>query len=318
MRCLVTGGAGFIGSNLVDRLIDGGHDVVVIDDLSAGKEENVNSKAEFYKYNITTNILLSDVSSSTYKNHDWKKYKYDVVFHLAALARVQPSIDDPIEYHKVNVNGTLNMLKFCVDTGVKRFVYSSSSSVYGDTKYVPTSEASTLNPMSPYALHKLIGEQYCKLFSELYGLETVCLRYFNVYGERQPLEGAYSLVTGIFINQILNKKPLTINGSGKQRRDFTYVGDVADANIKASLVSTKLNGDIFNIGNGSNRSVNELAVMMVGLPNHAGAYPRTHRPPVIEPEETLADNFKAWEILRWKPSTTVEEWFKKNKEELGL
>ena len=172
--------------------------------------------------------------------------------------------------------------------------------------------------MSPYALQKLIGEQYCKLFSDLYNLETVCLRYFSVYGERQPLEGAYSLVTGIFINQILNKKPLTINGSGKQRRDFTYVGDVVDANIKAAVIETKFNGDTFNIGYGSNRSVNELAVMMVGLPNHAGAYPRVHRPPIIEPEETLADNFKAWEILRWKPSTTVEEWFKKNKEELGL
>ena len=318
MRCLVTGGAGFIGSNLVDRLIDDGHEVVVIDDLSTGKEENVNPKAEFYKYNITTSILLSDVSSSTYKNHDWKKHKYDVVFHLASKARVQPSIDDPIRYHDVNVNGTLNMLKFCVDNGVKRFVYSSSSSVYGNTKSLPISENIKLNPMSPYALQKLIGEQYCKLFSDLYNLETVCLRYFSVYGERQPLEGAYSLVTGIFINQILNKKPLTINGSGKQRRDFTYVGDVVDANIKAAVIETKFNGDTFNIGYGSNRSVNELAVMMVGLPNHAGAYPRVHRPPIIEPEETLADNFKAWEILRWKPSTTVEEWFKKNKEELGL
>ena len=310
MRCLVTGGAGFIGSNLVDRLIDNGHEVVILDNLSIGKEENINSKAEFYQYDIT----IRGVSM----RNGWKKHKYDVVFHLAAKARVQPSIEDPIEYHKVNVNGTLNMLKFCVDTGVKRFIYSSTSSVYGDTKYVPTSENSTLNPMSPYALQKLIGEQYCKLFSDLYKLETVCLRYFSVYGERQPLEGAYSLVTGIFINQILNKKPLTINGDGKQRRDFTYVDDVVTANIRAFILKTKFNGDIFNIGNGSNRSVNELAVMMVGLPNHAGAYPRIHRPPVIEPEETLADNFKAWEILRWKPSTTIETWFNKSKESLGL
>ena len=310
MRCLVTGGAGFIGSNLVDRLIDNGHEVVIIDNLSTGKEENINSKAEFYQYDIT----IRGVST----RNGWKKYKYDVVFHLAAKARVQPSIEDPIEYHKVNVNGTLNMLKFCVDTGVKRFIYSSTSSVYGDTKYVPTSENSTLNPMSPYALQKLIGEQYCKLFSDLYKLETVCLRYFSVYGERQPLGGAYSLVTGIFINQILNKKPLTINGSGKQRRDFTYVDDVVTANIRAFILKTKFNGDIFNIGNGSNRSVNELAVMMVGLPNHAGAYPRIHRPPVIEPEETLADNSKAREVLRWSPSITVETWFNKYKNELGL
>ena len=318
MNILVTGGAGFIGSNLVDRLIDNDHDVVVIDDLSTGKKENINSKAEFYKYNITTNILLSDVSSSTYKNHDWKKYKYDVVFHLAARARVQPSIENPIEFNRTNVDGTLNILKFCVDSGVKRFIYSSSSSVYGNTKSLPTSENIKLNPMSPYALQKLIGEQYCKLFSDLYGLETVCLRYFNVYGERQPLEGAYSLVTGIFINQILNNKPLTINGSGKQRRDFTYVGDVVDANIKAATVETKFSGDVFNIGNGNNRSVNELAVMMVGLPNRAGAYPITHLPSVIEPEETLADNFKAWETLGWTPRTKIETWFNKYKKELGL
>ena len=318
MKALVTGGAGFIGSNLVDRLIDDGHEVVVIDDLSTGKEKNINSKAEFYKYNITTNILLSDVSSSTYKNHDWKKHKYDVVFHTAAKARVQPSIDDPIEFNRVNVDGTLNMLKFCVDNGVKRFVYSSSSSVYGEVKHLPTSENTQLNPMSPYALQKLIGEQYCKLFSAVYGLETVCLRYFSVYGERQATEGAYCLVMGIFTNQILNNKPLTINGSGKQRRDFTYVGDVVDANIKVATIETEFGGDVFNIGNGNNRSVNELAVMMVGLPNHVGAYPRIHRPSVIEPEATLADNSKAWEVLRWIPSTNIETWFTRYKKDLGI
>ena len=314
MRCLVTGGAGFIGSNLVDRLIDGGHDVVVIDDLSAGKEENVNSKAEFYKYNITTNILLSDVSSSTYKNHDWKKYKYDVVFHLAALARVQPSIDDPIEYHKVNVNGTLNMLKFCVDTGVKRFVYSSSSSVYGDVEQenLPTTEESELNPMSPYALHKLIGEQYCTLFSKLYGLETVSLRYFNVYGERQPLEGAYCLVMGIFAQQLLNNEPLTINGTGEQKRDFTYVGDVVEANIKVGFMKMKFDGDVFNIGSGDNCSVNQLADMI------GGDATRIHRSPVIEPQETLADNGKARFILNWDTAVKIEDWMGKYKKDLGI
>ena len=317
MKCLVTGGAGFIGSNLVDRLIDDDHEVVVIDDLSTGKEEYLNDKAVFIKYDISRTI---EYDGDVYYGLTKHFKDVDVVFHLAALARVQPSIENPIEYHKVNVDGTLNVLKASVDANVKRFVFSSSSSVYGDVKQenLPTTEESELNPMSPYALHKLIGEQYCKLFSELYGLETICLRYFNVYGERQAIEGAYSLVMGIFTNQILNNKPLTINGNGKQRRDFTYVGDVVNANIKSATTETKFNGDIFNIGNGSNRSVNELAVMMVGLPNHAGAYPRIHRPPVIEPEATLADNSKAWHTLRWSPSTTVEEWFKKNKEELGL
>ena len=298
MKVLVTGGAGFIGSNLVDRLISDGHEVVVIDDLSTGKEEYLNDKAVFIKYDISRTI---EYDGDVYYGLTKHFKDVDVVFHLAALARVQPSIENPIEYHKVNVDGTLNILKASVDANVKRFVFSSSSSVYGDVKQenLPTTEESELNPMSPYALHKLIGEQYCKLFSELYGLETICLRYFNVYGERQAIEGAYSLVMGIFTNQILNNKPLTINGNGKQRRDFTYVGDIVDANIKASneiQLMIPLKGDIFNIGSGSNRSVNELAVMMVGLPDHAGAYPRTHKPPVIEPEETLADNSKAWEV----------------------
>ena len=318
MHCLVTGGAGFIGSNLVDKLIDDGYEVVIIDDLSTGKEENINTKAEFYKYNITTNILLSDVSSSTYKNHNWKKHKYDIVFHTAAKARVQPSIENPIEFNDVNVNGTLNMLKFCVDSGVKRFVYSSSSSVYGEVKHLPASEKTQLNPISPYALQKLIGEQYCKLFSDLYGLETACLRYFNVYGERQPLKGAYCLVMGIFANQILDNKPLTINGDGNQRRDFTYVGDVVDANVKAAVVEGEFNGEVFNIGKGSNRSINELAVVMVGLPNKINSYPRIYRKPVIEPKETLADNFKAWETLKWLPGTDIETWMKKYKKDLGI
>jgi UDP-glucose 4-epimerase len=308
MKCLVTGGAGFIGSNLVDRLIDDDHDVIVIDNLSTGKIENINPKAEF----IDDGIGLENITDfSMFKN-------IDIVFHLAARARVQPSIENPLEFNRTNVDGTLNMLKASADEGVKRFVYSSSSSVYGDVKHLPTSENVQLKPMSPYALQKLIGEQYCKLFSDLYGLETVCLRYFSVYGERQVTEGAYCLVMGIFTNQILSNKSLTINGSGKQRRDFTYVGDVVDANIKAATVETKFNGDVFNIGNGSNRSVNELAAMMVGLPNRARAYPRIYRPPVIEPEATLADISKARKILGWMPSTKIETWYNKNKENLGL
>ena len=308
MKCLVTGGAGFIGSNLVDRLIDDDHDVIVIDNLSTGKIENINPKAEF----IDDGIGLENITDfSMFKN-------IDIVFHLAARARVQPSIENPLEFNRTNVDGTLNMLKASADAGVKRFVYSSSSSVYGEVKHLPTSESTQLNPMSPYALQKLIGEQYCKLFSTIYGLDTVCLRYFSVYGERQVTEGAYCLVMGIFTNQILNNKPLTINGSGKQRRDFTYVGDVVDANIKAATTGKEFGGDVFNIGNGNNRSVNELAVMMVGLPTRAEPYPIIHRPPVIEPEATLADISKARKILGWMPSTKIETWYNKNKENLGL
>ena len=298
MKCIVVGGAGFIGSNLVDKLIKDEHEVLVIDDCSTGKQENINKKAIWYNHDISrmTNFsMFKDV---------------DVVFHTAAKARVQPSIEDPIDFNKVNVSGTLNILKACVDYGIKRFVYSSSSSVYGNVEQLPTPEEHKLNPMSPYALQKLIGEQYCKLFSELYGLETVCLRYFNVYGERQLLEGAYCLVMGIFAQQRLNGEPMTIRGDGEQRRDFTYVGDVVDANIKCMDYPLELNGDVFNIGNGDNRSVNQLADMIGG--------DRVNVDPVIEPKETLADNSKAKRVLGWETTVKIEDWIKGYKEDIGL
>jgi UDP-glucose 4-epimerase len=303
MKCLVTGGAGFIGSNLVDKLISDGHEVTIVDNMSTGKKENINPKAKLYVKDIT----------QMRRNSDFHMFEgIDVVFHLAALARVQPSIENPIEYHDANVNGTLNLLKASVDYGVKRFVFSSSSSVYGNVEQLPTSENHKLNPMSPYALHKLIGEQYCKLFSELYDLETVCLRYFNVYGERQNTEGAYCLVMGIFAGQLLRGEPMTINGDGENRRDFTYVGDVVDANVRCMDYSSELNGDVFNIGNGDNRSVNQIANML----SENGD--RVNRPPVIEPKETLADNSKAREFLGWKPTNKIEDWIVKYKEEIGL
>ena len=306
MRCLVTVGAGFIGSNLVDKLIDDGHEVIIFDNYSTGKKENINPKAKFFLVDIShspsfQNDTMRDVMTGV-----------DVVFHLAALARVQPSIENPIEYHNTNVNGTLNLLKACVDYDVKRFVFSSSSSVYGDVeeKDLPTSEDANLNPMSPYAIHKLIGEQYCKLFSELYGLETVSLRYFNVYGERQPIEGAYTLVMGVFAQQLLQGKPMTIRGDGNQRRDFTYVGDVIDANIKCMDYPLELNGDVFNVGNGDNKSVNQIATMIGGK--------RVHIEPVVEPRVTLADNSKIQKILNWKPTMDLKGWISKWVKSLGL
>ena len=304
MRVLVTGGAGFVGSNLVDRLINDGNDVVIIDNLSSGKKENINPKAEFYNIDISEMNVRGKCSMFE---------GVDVVFHTAAKARVQPSIDNPLDFNNVNVNGTLNMLKACVDYGVKRFVFSSSSSVYGNVETTPTPETHKLNPMSPYALQKLIGEQYCKLFSELYGLETVCLRYFNVYGERQLLEGAYCLVMGVFAQQRLNGKPMTIRGDGEQRRDFTYVGDVVEANIKAAKYGhpyLEVSGETFNIGNGDNRSVNQIADMIGG--------DRVNVEPVIEPKETLANNSKAKKVLGWSPTNKIENWIIKYKEEIGL
>jgi len=307
MYALVTGGAGFIGSNLIDRLIKDGHDVVSIDDYSSGKRSNELDGCLY---------ISADIQDIEFWGRRLEKMDKipDVIFHLAAKARVQPSIENPIEFHNTNVNGTLNLLNACVKYGVKRFVFSSSSSVYGNVETTPTPEEHILNPLSPYALQKLIGEQYCKLYSELYGLETVCLRYFNVYGKRQLLEGAYCLVMGVFAQQLLEGKPMTINGDGEQRRDFTYVGDVVDANIKAGfnvkIPIFKCSGDIFNIGNGDNRSVNQIADLM--------GEDRVNVSPVIEPKETLADNDKAYRVLGWKPTMKIEDWMTKYKEELGL
>lgn len=289
-RVVVTGGAGFIGSNLVDKLIEQGVTVTVLDNLSTGKRENINSKAKFIECDLST---VSHTDLTFYINGA------DTIFHLAAMARVQPSIEKPVPFHNVNVTGTHNLLVAARDMKVKRFVFSSSSSVYGNA-LTPTNETHPKNPISPYALHKLIGEQYCKLFSTLYDIDTVSLRYFNVYGNRMNLEGAYRLAIPIFATQIKEGKPCTINNDGKQRRDFTYVGDVIDANIKCALSKKQFKGDIFNIGHGNNVSINELVDMMKGEKSYGNK--------VIEPFETLADNSKALLGLGWSPKGNLEQW----------
>ena len=268
-NCLVTGGAGFIGSKIVDKLINEGHYVRVIDDLSSGSQYNLNPQAEFYKVDISEHPFLDMFQD------------IDVVFHLAAFPRVEPSIDDPIRAHRINVNGTLNVLKACVD--------------YEDH---PT------NPMSPYALNKLIGEQYCKLFSDIYNLQTVCLRYSNAYGENQPTEGPYCNVMGIFQQQKMESKPMTIVGDGEQRRDFIHVDDIAEANLQAAFTNKiSFLGDIFNIGYGENYSVNEIAEWMGGE--------TTNISPRIEPKETLLNSDKFKNIFNWKPITNLKEWLEK-------
>ena len=298
-KYLVTGGAGFIGSNLVDKLIEQGHDVNILDNLSTGKKENINKNANFFEADITDKNLKSEIFDNV-----------DTVFHTAALARVQPSIEDPITYNNVNINGTLNLLKIANDCGVRRFVYSASSSALGDTTKLPQTESDPTDPISPYAVQKLVGEIYCKMFSEVYDIETVSLRYFNVYGERMSLEGAYCLVMGIFAKQRLDGKPMTINGHGEQRRDFTYVGDVVNANILASKSDKVGSGEVINIGNGDNRSVNQIADLFGGE--------RIYRDPVKEPFASLADNTKAKDLLGWEPTMEVEDWLTKYKEELGI
>ena len=302
MKYIVTGGAGFIGSNLVDSLVDGGHEVIVIDNLSTGKEDNVNGKAQ---------LLICDISHQDSITTMRKAMKgADTVFHLAALARVQPSIENPHKFNKVNVNGTLHILTAAKEAGVRRVVYSASSSAYGDATIFPTPENHPTDPLSPYGLQKLIGEQYCRVFYHCYGLETVSLRYFNVFGERQSLDGAYKLVMGIFADQRLKGKPLTITGDGEQRRDFTYVGDVVKANILASSSLLVGQGESINIGNGDNRSVNEIANLIGG--------PKEYIEKRLEPEQTLADNAKAKKLLGWQPTITVEEWIPQYKKDLGI
>lgn len=304
MKAVVTGGAGFIGSNLVDQLIDDGHEVFVVDDLSSGNVSNINPKAHFdgpYDISDTHLAVPQNFLSSA-----------DVIFHLAARARVQPSIEDPIHFNETNVTGMLCLLKTAVDNKIKRFIYSSSSSVYGNVDHTPTDEKHKLNPMSPYGAQKLIGEIYCRQFYQTYGLESTCLRYFNVYGERQLLEGAYSLVMGKFAQQRLNGESMTIRGDGEQRRDFTYVGDVVKANILSAMsnLPEATKGTPINIGSGDNRSVNQIADMIGG--------PRIHDDPVIEPRETLADNSLAAFLLWWKPTGNIENWVEGYKKDLGL
>lgn len=300
-KVIVTGGAGFIGSTLADELINRNIEVTIIDDLSTGNQENVNDEANFIECDLAT-VSVTELTSHF--------AGADVVFHLAALARVQPSIEDPIRYNNANVNGTLNVLYAAHKAGVKRVVYSASSSAYGNATIFPTPETHSTNPLSPYGLQKLVGEQYCKVFSEVYGLDTCSLRYFNVYGERMNLKGAYCLVMGIFAQQMLDNKPLNITNDGNQRRDFTYVGDVVNANILAAQATEDLKGAVFNIGNGANYSVNEVADKFGG--------PKQYGEPRLEPFETLADNAKAKNILGWKPKGDLMTWIGKYKKDLGL
>ena len=228
----------------------------------------------------------------------------DTVFHMACMARVQPSIINPIKFEKNNSLGTSIILKASVQAEARRFVYSSSSSVYGNNKNLPLVESFEIDPLSPYGAQKYYGEVLCKTFHKVYGLETVSLRYFNVYGEKQNISGAYALVLGIFLNQKMENKPLTIRGSGEQKRDFTYVGDVVRANILASSSNNVGSGEVINIGNGDNRSINQIANLVGGE--------KIHVDPVIEPFETLANIEKAKMLLSWEPSISIEEWYEKS------
>ncbi|TSC89815.1 MAG: NAD-dependent epimerase/dehydratase [Parcubacteria group bacterium Gr01-1014_3] len=288
MKYLVVGGAGFIGSNLVDELIKQKHEVAVLDNLSTGKKSNIHKKAKFIKADITKLKKLRPHFKGV-----------DGVFHLAAIPRVPLSIEKPIETHEANVNGTLNVLMAARDAGVKRIVYSASSSAYGDTKVLPVHEELKPAPMSPYGLQKYIGEEYARIFALLYNMETVSLRYFNVYGPRMADAGSYLSVVKTFLNQKSAKQALSIIGDGEQTRSFTHVSDVVRANILAMQGKKVGKGEVINIGTPKSYSVNQIAKWIGG--------PRIYLPPRIEPKHSCADITKAKKLLGWSPKISLEK-----------
>jgi len=291
MKSIVTGGAGFIGSNLVDKLIELGHEVIVIDNESA------NSNDQFY-YNEKATYAVEDIA-------DYEKTRplydnADYVFHLAAESRIQPTIENPILAVRTNVLGTATVLQCAREAGVKKVMYSSTSSGYGLVNTPPLNETMPDDCLNPYSVAKVSGEKLCKMYTDLFGLKTVVFRYFNIYGPREPSKGPYAPVVRLFLRQYRAGEPLTIVGDGEQRRDFTYVSDVVNANILA-MNSTETG--LFNIGTGRNHSVLDLAKMI--------STNITFIPPRLgEARVTLADNTKAKTLLGWEPQVRLEDYIK--------
>jgi UDP-glucose 4-epimerase len=298
-KVVVTGGAGFIGSNLVDALIERGFEVHIIDNLSGGKKENINPSALFHFADITVLSAIKPI---------FKDAEY--VFHLAALPRVQYSIEHPDETNEVNVEGTLNVLIAAAEAKVKKVIYSASSSAYGDQIKMPLKENMVAMPKSPYGLQKHVGELYCRLWSEVYNLPTVSLRYFNVYGPRNNPDGAYALVIAKFIRQRQNNEAMTITGDGEQTRDFTHVRDVVRANILAAESDKVGKGEVINIGNGRNYTVKKIAELIGGA--------AVNIPARLEPHDTLADNSLAFELLGWQPQEKIDEGIAELKKLAGI
>ena len=310
MKVLVTGGAGFIGSHLVEALVRRGDKVRVLDNLSSGSMRNlepVRKKIEFMRGDVRDPKALFKAVRSV-----------EVVFHQAALRSVPKSVGSPLEYHEVNTTATLNLLKFSLDAKVRRVVYASSSSVYGDTP-LPQKEEMAVFPQSPYAASKLTGEVYCGMFTRLYGLATVSLRYFNVFGPRQSLENQYAVAVPKFITCLLQEKPPPIHGDGRQTRDFTYVDNVVQANLKAAT-APKAIGQAFNVAVGRRHSVLELAKILAkqtGVP--IGPKFIAKRPGDVP--HTWADISKARRLMGYRPSVSFVEglartvaWFSHHRE----
>ncbi|NDB29241.1 NAD-dependent epimerase/dehydratase family protein [archaeon] len=293
MKSLVTGGAGFIGSHLVDKLLELGHEVVVIDNEYADCHEQFywNEKAQNYKYDIRD-----------YENTRPLYEGVDYVFHTAAEARIQPAILNPIEAVSINCVGTVTVLQCAREAGVKKVMYSSTSSGYGFNE-PPNEETQIDDCLNPYSVSKVSGEKLCSMYTKLFDLKTVIFRYFNVYGERSPLRGQYAPVIGIFLRQRGDNESLTIVGDGEQRRDFTHVSDVVQANILAATVDAdkEVYGLVYNVGNGVNYSINEIADSISD--NQVNIPPR-----VGESRITLANNSRLKTTFGWEPKVNLMEW----------
>lgn len=286
MKAIVTGGAGFIGSHLVDRLLADGHHVVALDNLATGQPGNLGAALASARFTLAE----ADIAASP--GLDAHFAGADLVFHLAGLADIVPSIQKPFDYHLANVHGTVNVLEAARRAGVRKLVYAASSSCYGLPDVIPTPETADIRPMYPYALTKYLGEHYVLHWEKVYGLPCVSLRLFNVYGPRSRTTGAYGAVFGVFLAQKLNGKPFTVVGDGAQTRDFVYVSDVVDAFVRAAEHSCS--GEIFNVGSGAPQSINTMVRLLGGEAAHIPKRPG-------EPDSTHADITRIRRVLDWAP-----------------
>ncbi len=302
MEYLVTGGAGFIGSNIVRQLVGEGRGVRLLDNLSTGRRVNIED-------------LLGDVEfiEGDLRDEETAKRAVDgvrYVLHLGALPSVIRSVNDPVGANETNIDGTLNMLVAARDAGVERFVFSSSSSVYGNTPTLPKREDMTPMPLSPYAVQKLTGEHYCRVFHRLYGLQTVCLRYFNVFGPRQDPTSQYSAVIPLFVDALRRDEPPTIHGDGGQTRDFTFVGDVVKANLCACTAPDEAAGGVFNVAYEDRTSIMDLFRILSRLLGK-DIEPRHVDPRAGDVRDSQGDSTRARTILKWRPDYTVEAGLKR-------
>jgi UDP-N-acetylglucosamine/UDP-N-acetyl-alpha-D-glucosaminouronate 4-epimerase len=296
-RYLVTGGAGFIGSHLVRRLVVNGAEVRVVDNLTTGdlsRLKDLSASIEFIEGDLSNDRVSEAAVNGV-----------DFVFHQAAVPSVQRSVRDPITTNRANVTATLNLLESCRRAKIRRFVFAASSSAYGDTEVLPKIETMSPNPLSPYALQKWAGERYCKLYFDLYGLQTVSLRYFNVFGPQQDPHSEYSAVIPKFISALFARQPITVYGDGEQSRDFTYVENVVDANM-AALHAHGAPGHVFNIGSGERISLNRLIKVLEDMLGTIATVRYTESRP-SDVRHSLADITLARQILGYNPTVLIEE-----------